>query len=125
MIPETPRWLAFHDQHDESLDVLRRLYYAKSSEDEILHMHKEIVAVAGYESALGAGSWRDLVKNDGETRRVIFIKFSKQLVSDDGSQRSKVGSAFSWHVLSKGLSRRGESMPSFVSQYDMLHWPAI
>lgn len=64
VIPETPRWLASHDRREESLAVLRRLRGFKEDDETIVAIHKDIVATAAWEKSIGAGSWRDLVKND-------------------------------------------------------------
>lgn len=64
LIPETPRWLAAHDRPDESLAVLRRLRGGKVDDEIIVELHKDIVATAVWEKTIGAGSWKDLVKND-------------------------------------------------------------
>ena len=64
VIPETPRWLAAHDRSDESLAVLRRLRGGREDDDVLVAIHKDIVATVIWEKSIGAGSWRDLLKND-------------------------------------------------------------
>lgn len=73
IIPESPRWLAAHDKPDECLAVLQRL---KCDEDQIVvqQLHHEIVQTVAYEASLGAGSWRDLLKNDHiQSQKRLFI----------------------------------------------------
>ena len=64
LIPETPRWLVAHDRTDEFLAVLTRLRGGKQDEASISELHKDIVATAVWEKSIGAGSWRDLIRND-------------------------------------------------------------
>ena len=64
IVPETPRWLAAHDRYDESLEVLRRLRRGKEEDEAIAAIHKDIVATVIWERSIGAGSWKDLLKND-------------------------------------------------------------
>ncbi|KAE9377523.1 sugar transporter-like protein [Stipitochalara longipes BDJ] len=64
VIPETPRWLASHRPPSESLSVLTRLHSHHLSPLEITTLHKTILQTSAYEKSLGAGSWKDLLKND-------------------------------------------------------------
>lgn len=64
IIPETPRWLASHEKTDDSLAVLRRLRGGRVDDESIVALHKDIVATAVWERSIGAGSWKDLLKND-------------------------------------------------------------
>ncbi|PVH68750.1 general substrate transporter [Cadophora sp. DSE1049] len=63
IIPESPRWLAAHDRPDECLAVLQRL---RGAQDEVAvqRLHGEILQTVAYEASIGAGSWKDLLKND-------------------------------------------------------------
>jgi hypothetical protein len=63
VIPESPRWLAAHDRPDECLAVLQML---RGTHDEVAvqRLHGEILQTVAYETSIGAGSWKDLLKND-------------------------------------------------------------
>lgn len=78
LIPETPRWLAAHDRPDECLEVLKRLKNT-SSEDEINQLQASILQTVAYEASIGAGSWRDLLRED-------HIKSRKRLLIACGIQ---------------------------------------
>jgi hypothetical protein len=72
VIPESPRWLAAHDRPDECLAVLQKL---RGTHDEVAvqRLHGEILQTVAYETSIGAGSWKDLLKNDN-------IKSQKRLL---------------------------------------------
>ena len=79
ILPETPRWLAAHGRADESLAVLRRLNGHKMSEDDIALVHAQIMTTVAYESSVGAGKWKDLLKNDEiQSQRRFLIACSVQ-----------------------------------------------
>ncbi|KFY31987.1 hypothetical protein V493_00622 [Pseudogymnoascus sp. VKM F-4281 (FW-2241)] len=63
IMPESPRWLAAHDKPEECLAVLQRL---RCNEDQVVvqRLHGEILQTVAYEASIGAGSWKDLLKND-------------------------------------------------------------
>ncbi|PMD53232.1 general substrate transporter [Hyaloscypha bicolor E] len=78
IIPESPRWLAAHDRPDECLKVLQRLRGAHD-EAAVQRLHGEILQTVAYEASIGAGSWKDLLKNDN-------IKSQKRLLIACGIQ---------------------------------------
>ena len=79
ILPESPRWLAAHGKEDESLSVLRRLNRHKMSEDDITLIHAQIMTTVEYEAAIGAGKWKDLLKNDEiQSQRRFLIACSVQ-----------------------------------------------
>ncbi|KAI6849200.1 general substrate transporter [Hortaea werneckii] len=85
IIPETPRWLASHDRSDEALAVLRRLYKSSMSDEEIEKAHQDIMRVVNYESSLGAGRWRDILKSDSiKSRRRFLIACGCQIFQQLG-----------------------------------------
>lgn len=95
IIPETPRWLVAHGRSSEALAVLRRLNKKKHTDEEIVASHQAIVDAVEVEQAIGAGSWKDLLHNDGETERgnsesheTDFIRHSKSTASTHSLQYS-------------------------------------
>lgn len=64
LIPETPRWLAAHDRPADCLAVLERLQTGPPDEGEVRRLHHVILQTVAYEASIGAGSWKDLLKND-------------------------------------------------------------
>jgi MFS family permease len=74
MIPESPRWLAAHDQVDQALAVLQRLRSGKDDQAVIQRLHQDIVQTVEMEKSLGVGSWKDLLKSDRiKSRRRLLI----------------------------------------------------
>ena len=85
IIPETPRWLASHERANESLEVLRRLRKGKEDDEVTVAIHKDIVATAIWEKSIGAGSWRDLIKNDRiRSQRRFFTACAVQIFQQLG-----------------------------------------
>ena len=84
IIPDTPRWLAAHNQSEEALDVLERLHRGRMDDEDIQLLHQTIMKTVAYEAALNAGSWRELFRRDDihSTRRLLlacFIQAAQQL----------------------------------------------
>lgn len=74
VVPETPRWLASHDRGDESLRVLQRLHRTHMSGEAIRLLHADIMNTVALEKSIGAGKWKDLIKNDSiQSQRRFFI----------------------------------------------------
>ena len=74
VVPETPRWLASHDRGDESLRVLQRLHRTKMSDEAIRLLHADIMNTVALEKSIGAGQWKDLIRNDSiQSQRRFFI----------------------------------------------------
>jgi sugar porter (SP) family MFS transporter len=85
IIPETPRWLAAHDQPEKALEVLKRLKGNKMDEDSIQQMHEDIVRTVAMEASIGAGSWKDLLKNDRiQSQRRFLIACGIQIFQQLG-----------------------------------------
>lgn len=64
LLPETPRWLAAHDRPDDCLKVLARIHARPATDYDVQCLHSTIVQTVAYEESIGAGSWKDLLKND-------------------------------------------------------------
>ena len=85
VIPETPRWLAAHDRPDEALNVLRRLKGGILDDSAILQLHQDIVRTVAVETAIGAGSWKDLLTNDRiQSQRRFLIACGIQIFQQLG-----------------------------------------
>lgn len=79
IIPESPRWLARHDRPEEALEVLLRLHKNNASPAEVAALHTDIVHTAALEASIGAGSWKDLLKEDEiKSRTRLLIACSIQ-----------------------------------------------
>lgn len=73
IIPESPRWLAAHDRPNDCAAVLARL---RCNEEPavVQRLHGEILQNVAYEASIGAGSWKDLLKEDHiKSRRRLLI----------------------------------------------------
>lgn len=85
LVDESPRWLASHDRNEEALDVLQRLQRGKMPEAEILGMYDDILNTVRVEKAIGAGSWKDLLKNDAiQSQRRFLIACGIQIFQQAG-----------------------------------------
>jgi Sugar (and other) transporter len=85
IIPETPRWLAAHDQPEKALEVLKQLKDGILDEAAIVQMHNDIVQTVSMEASVGAGSWKDLLKNDQiQSQRRFLIACAIQIFQQLG-----------------------------------------
>ena len=85
VVPETPRWLAAHGRSEESLEVLRRLKRHKMSDEEIVKLHRDIMKTVEVETAIGAGGWKDLLRNDQiHSQRRLLIACAVQIFQQLG-----------------------------------------
>ncbi|KAG5768390.1 hypothetical protein H9Q72_004083 [Fusarium xylarioides] len=78
IIPETPRWLAAHDRPEECLKVLARIQGTSTDDPQVQVLHSVITQTVAYETSIGAGSWKDLLKEDSikSRKRLFFGLFS-------------------------------------------------
>ncbi|KAF5627990.1 sugar transporter STL1 [Fusarium sp. NRRL 52700] len=84
VIPETPRWLAAHDRPEECLKVLARIQGTSTDDPQVQVLHSVITQTVAYETSIGAGSWKDLLKEDSIKSRkrlllACFIQAAQQL----------------------------------------------
>ncbi|PSK41777.1 High-affinity glucose transporter [Elsinoe australis] len=73
LVDETPRWLVSHDRHDEAKEVLYRLKGHEMDDIDIRAMLEDIIRTVNVEKTLGAGTWRDLLKNDAIQSQRRFL----------------------------------------------------
>ncbi|KAF4438689.1 Sugar transporter STL1 [Fusarium acutatum] len=84
VIPETPRWLAAHDRPEECLKVLARIQGTSIDDPQVQVLHSVITQTVAYETSIGAGSWKDLLKEDSIKSRkrlllACFLQAAQQL----------------------------------------------
>ncbi|KAF5007604.1 hypothetical protein FDECE_6068 [Fusarium decemcellulare] len=79
VIPETPRWLAAHDRTEECVKVLAQIKGTSEDDPEVQRLHSIITQTVAYETSIGSGSWKDLLKEDS-------IKSRKRLLLACGIQ---------------------------------------
>ncbi|KAF5971859.1 sugar transporter STL1 [Fusarium coicis] len=84
VIPETPRWLAAHDRPEDCLKVLARIQGTSTDDPQVQVLHSVITQTVAYETSVGAGSWKDLLKEDSIKSRkrlllACFLQAAQQL----------------------------------------------
>jgi hypothetical protein len=90
LIPETPRWLAGHDQIEECHEIVRRMHRGKLTHEEIKAEHDLIVRTVAAEASAGAASWKDLIRTDGKLqhinrRKTALTNFRQLSTREEGS----------------------------------------
>jgi hypothetical protein len=89
MVPDTPRWYASHDRPEDSLMVLKRLYERRESEEAIVRLHQDILQTVAVEMALGAGTWKDILKSDSiKSRRRFLLACGIQIMQQLGGNNA-------------------------------------
>lgn len=121
VVPETPRWLASHDRGDESLRVLQRLHRTRMSDEAIRLLHADIMNTVALEKSIGAGQWKDLIKNDSiQSQRRFFIACAIQAFQQLGGINAIIvrspSSAHTPHSLSCPILCR---LPSLLQSANM------
>jgi hypothetical protein len=85
LVPDTARWYASHDRHEEALMVLKRMYGHRESEEFIRNLHADILQTVAVETSIGAGSWKDLLKDDSiHSRHRLFLACGIQIMQQLG-----------------------------------------
>ncbi|EMT63261.1 general substrate transporter [Fusarium oxysporum II5] len=84
VIPETPRWLAAHDRPEECLKVLAQIQSTSTDDPEVQVLHSVITQTVAYETSIGSGSWKDLLREDSIKSRkrlllACFLQAAQQL----------------------------------------------
>jgi hypothetical protein len=113
IVDESPRWLAAHHRQEEALDVLQRVNQNKMTETEIVALHEDILRTISVEENLGAGSWRDLLKNDHiQSQRRLLIACSIQAFQQLGGINAIIYYAGTIFEQSIGFSAHMSSLMS-------------
>ncbi|KAF7555705.1 hypothetical protein G7Z17_g1999 [Cylindrodendrum hubeiense] len=112
-IPETPRWLASHDRPDECLEILARIHSAPSDNIEVQRLHNSIIQTVAYEASIGAGSWKDLLKNDRiKSQKRLLIACGIQSMQQLGGINALIYYSSTLFEHSVGFSPRMSSLMS-------------
>ncbi|CEF75734.1 unnamed protein product [Fusarium graminearum] len=78
-IPETPRWLAAHDRPEECLQILARIHGTSVDDPDVRLLHSVITQTVAYETSIGSGSWKDLLKEDSiKSRKRLLLSCTLQ-----------------------------------------------
>ncbi|KAH8657701.1 general substrate transporter [Xylariales sp. PMI_506] len=113
LIPETPRWLAAHDRPDECLEVLARIAHTSTEDEEVRRLHSSITQTVAYETSIGSGSWRDLLKNDSiQSQRRLLIACAIQSFQQLGGINAVIYYATTLFEKSIGMSAGLSSLMS-------------
>uniref|UniRef100_A0A8H7KF15 Major facilitator superfamily (MFS) profile domain-containing protein n=1 Tax=Bionectria ochroleuca TaxID=29856 RepID=A0A8H7KF15_BIOOC len=74
-IPESPRWLVYHNRHEEALRVLAQINSDRDIDDPIVRVqHKEIVDTLEYKkSDAGRLNWKQILKSPSARKRLSLV----------------------------------------------------
>ncbi|KAF4211000.1 hypothetical protein CNMCM8980_002916 [Aspergillus fumigatiaffinis] len=113
LVDETPRWLAAHDRQDQALQVLRRLYTGNMHESDITALHEDILRTVALEKAVGAGSWKDLLRNDEiQSQRRFLIACAIQIFQQLGGINAIIYYSATLFEKSVGFSKHMSALMS-------------
>lgn len=72
-LPESPRWLAYHDRNDEAMDVLAKLHGSPSSDPVVQVQYREIMDTLQFEKEQGKTvGYTELFKTPSNRKRVML-----------------------------------------------------
>ncbi|KAF2634179.1 hexose transporter [Massarina eburnea CBS 473.64] len=72
-LPESPRWLAYHDRSDEAINVIAKLHGSANSDPIVQVQYKEIMDTLEYEKSQGKSvSYREVFKTSANRRRLAL-----------------------------------------------------
>ncbi|POS78182.1 hypothetical protein DHEL01_v203424 [Diaporthe helianthi] len=114
IIPETPRWLAAHDKPEECYAVLKRIHGGEDGdEQEIQRLHGVILETVAYETSIGSGSWKDVLKEDNiKSRRRLLIACGIQAFQQLGGINAIIYYSGTLFHKSVGFSTRMSALMS-------------
>ncbi|KPM46120.1 hypothetical protein AK830_g403 [Neonectria ditissima] len=113
IIPETPRWLASHDRPDDCLKVLAKIRAASVDDIEVRRLHNSILQTVAVEASIGAGSWKDLLKNDRiKSQRRLLIACAIQSFQQLGGINAVIYYTSTLFQQSIGFSPKMSSLMS-------------
>ncbi|KAK5165291.1 uncharacterized protein LTR77_009389 [Saxophila tyrrhenica] len=84
-VPESPRWLYYHDRQEEALQVLCDVWDAPPDNEKVHKMHTEILETLRLERKNGEYKWRQLFKHDEvQTGRRVALAYGMQFMNQMG-----------------------------------------
>ncbi|KAF4554491.1 Sugar (and other) transporter-like protein 70 [Elsinoe fawcettii] len=111
LVDETPRWLVAHDRHEEANEVLGRLRGHNTDDADVRALIEDIIRTVNVEKAVGAGSWKDLLRNDAlQSQRRLLIACGVQAFQQLGGINALVYYAGTLFEKSIGFDNRTSSL---------------
>ena len=79
-LPESPRWLYYHDRQEEAMQVMCDVWDCDADGEKVSKMHAEIMEALRLERKHGEYRWSQLFKRDEvQTGRRVLLAYGMQV----------------------------------------------